>query len=289
MLAKAPAAVSPAWIAVALALAVSQPALAQGDPCLEAYVGAQRLRKAGKLVAARDAVRTCLGPSCPVETAGECAKWLAEIEASLPTVVFEARDERGQDLAEIRVTVDGAPMLERLDGVARPIDPGPHVVGFELPDGRRFERTIVVREGEKNRRVAVLPPPTPASVAEPPATAPPPAAAASSPPAPEAEGPSVAWPLGFVTGGVGMVALGLFAGFGIAALDEHAELASSCAPRCSPDQVNALGDKQLVADVSLGIGVGLVAAGAILLAVGWPRTPAPDAEAQATRRTEVLW
>jgi hypothetical protein len=51
----------------------------------------------------------------------------------------------------VRVTVDGRPLTERLNGEPVEASPGPHAFLFELPDGRHEELRIVVKVGEKNR------------------------------------------------------------------------------------------------------------------------------------------
>jgi hypothetical protein len=46
-----------------------------------------------------------------------------EINAAIPTVIFEAKDGAGGDLSAVRVTMDGEVLAERLEGTALSINP----------------------------------------------------------------------------------------------------------------------------------------------------------------------
>jgi hypothetical protein len=62
------------------------PSFARADDaaCISAHVEAQRLEKAGKARAARDALVTCAKPECPAVLVTECSTMLVEIEGSIP-------------------------------------------------------------------------------------------------------------------------------------------------------------------------------------------------------------
>ena len=111
----------------------------------------------------------------------------------------------------------------------------------------RWKRSIVAREGEKNRTVRIelprKPPPRVAPAEGRPEARPP----AEPPPEPiRAKPPAMAW----VLGSVGVAALGSFAYFAISA-----ESQTSCAPSCSDGEADEIYRKYLVADISLGVGV----------------------------------
>src|SRR5262245_9137461 len=62
--------------------------------CSDAYVRGQEARIEEKLRVARDQLLTCAQRTCPSFMQAECAKWLTEVEAALPTIVIDAKSER---------------------------------------------------------------------------------------------------------------------------------------------------------------------------------------------------
>src|SRR5437762_10726167 len=62
-------------------------------------------------------VQTCALPI-------SCRQWLSQLDAELPTVIFYVKDDRGRDRADVRVSVDGVPLVDRLSGTPVPMDPG---------------------------------------------------------------------------------------------------------------------------------------------------------------------
>lgn len=258
---------------------------AEKQACVTAYTDAQRLRKAGHLVRAREALVACAQQRCPAAVSGDCGLWLAEVEQSLPSVVFEARDGAGADLVDVRVWVDGELRAERLAGLALPLDPGAHHLRFER-DGVVAEEDLVLREGERLRRVAVTlappaPPPAPPVSAPPAPSAPPPLAPlASAPPRVPAPPPAPAdpptHPLVYLFGGVGLAGLGVAAALGFPAKSDLADLRSGCAPHCAEADVDSVRTQMLGADIALG--VGLVALG--LGGYFWFDPPAEEAVKQ---------
>jgi hypothetical protein len=61
--------------------------------------------------------------------------------------------------------------------------------------------------------------------------------------------------LGWIFGGVGVLALGSFGYFGLSGKSLDNELERECAPRCSSDRVDHVRTQYIVADVSLGVGL----------------------------------
>lgn len=238
----------------ACALFAALPVSARADEktaCVEAHIEGQRLRDAGKLRAARQKFVTCGAQTCPGPVSRECADWLRDIDAMLPTMLVTARDAAGQESADVAVRVDGELVLPRLSGMPTPIDPGEHTFRFAWPDGRVREQRLLVTAGEKNRRVAVdYPEATPLVVPPLPTPLPPRESGMHVPAA------SVA------LGAVGVLGLGAFTVLGIDALSRAHRLESTCAPTCAPDASSTMRREGIVADVSLG--VGLVALGAAL-------------------------
>lgn len=227
--------------------------------CASAYAETQRLRQGGKQLAALERAVFCAQPTCPDLLVGDCTRWVSELEASLPSVVIEARDAAGNPLANVAVSIDGEALAERLDGRALRVDPGEHHFRFER-DGQRVERRLVVVEGSKNQRLLVE---FPAAASD-----------SSRQPAPAINGGGLT-PTVYVTaalaaaGGVG------FAYFGLRGNDRYDELQGQCAPRCNDDDLSPVRRDWLLADISLG--VSLVSLGAmtwLLLSDGGEQAPA---------------
>lgn len=216
---------------------------------------AQRQRMSHALVAARASLLACAQPECPSIIRRDCERWLAEVDALMPTVVPAPRDAQGRDLVDVRVEVDGTPRAPRIDGIAMPIDPGPHVFRFVYED-RIFEETIVVREGEKGRLLTV--------------TLTRPETAPSRPlvdPIKEPNNEQTPSRAAFyVTAGAGVAALATSGIFGLLGLSDYSRVQDSCGASrsCSSSDLSSTRTKFLVADVALGIGVISLATAAYL-------------------------
>jgi hypothetical protein len=124
--------------------------------CLEATERGQSLRATHKLVEARKQFLACARAECPAIVQQTCGGWLTEIEKSLPSVVITAKDASGADVVDVTVTVDGEPLVTKLDGEAISVDPGRHVFRFSSPDGTMLERPAVIKEGVKDQGLAVV-------------------------------------------------------------------------------------------------------------------------------------
>jgi hypothetical protein len=221
--------------------------------CIAAHVDAQRLQKAGKLRDARAAVIRCADPACPAVLIEECGALFTSLEKAIPTVVFAAQDADGHDIATVRVQEGEATIAPRLDGKAVEVDPGEHRFRFERPGAPPVETTVVVREGERGRRVAVR-------------------FAGAAKLETAAEGPIT--PAFWAVGAVGLTGLALFGALGGAGLAERANLDDrGCAPRCPTDDVDLVRSLFLGADVSLGVGLAALATAPILY-FAVPREPA---------------
>lgn len=124
--------------------------------CVAASEDAQALRDAGRLVDARALLIVCAQNTCPPLVRKDCAEWLVDVAANLPTVVLSARDAAGRDLTDVRVSVDGHILTEAMDGRAVFLDPGGHVLRFEVPGTAPLEQRVILRQGEKNRVVSAV-------------------------------------------------------------------------------------------------------------------------------------
>ncbi len=214
------------------------------ESCIAAHVEGQRLRKAGKLKGARDAFVQCAKPGCPSLLVEDCTGLLAGVEGALPTVVFEASDAGGRDVADARVTAGGVTLAERLDGKAIELDPGEYVFRFERPSERPVEQVIVVREGDKARKISAR-------------------FGATSDGAPAKK--RAVTPAFWAVGAVGVVGVVLFASLGGAGLAKRGGLDDrACKPNCPSEDVDSIRGLFLGADISLGIGVAALAVAPIL-------------------------
>jgi hypothetical protein len=175
--------------------------------CFAAASLGQSLRDDHKLVDARDKLRVCAQKQCPRGMRSDCATWLDAVEKALPTVVISVKDAAWHDVTAGTVTVDGQAWTDKLDGQALPVDPGLHLFRFEGADGTASTQ-VLINEGEKARKVAIVLPAPPGSAAPTTASASAPAPVpAQAPPPASAEGRSTTKTIGLVTGGVGVAAL----------------------------------------------------------------------------------
>ncbi len=244
------------FVAAAVLIAGSAHAQSKSpaDTCADASEKGQLLKIKGSLRAARAEFLTCVDDACPPLVRKDCGQFLVDLESAIPTVVLGARDPSGTDLTDVRVLVDAETIAEHLDGKAIAMDPGVHKFRFEAKGRLPVEQTIVVREGERNRVVAVTMKSESGDVVEP----------------IERPGPPVA---AWIAAGVGFVGLGTFAVLGLSARAEFNDLENRCGSRCPDDDVDQVRRKALFADI--GLGVGLIGAGvATYLFIDHARRPA---------------
>ena len=186
----------PARLAIAallLAAATAGEARADdADTCATASEQGQELRDQGKLRAALELFVQCAAATCPAIVRNDCAPWVTQVQAKLPTVAFRARDGEGHDITDVRVSVDGEEIAGKLDGRALTMDPGTHTFRFNKAGEPEVTRTLLLREGEKGRLVDVVI-----------GAAPPPASGGFSVPV-----------AGWVLGGLSLAGFGAGIGFG---------------------------------------------------------------------------
>lgn len=221
--------------------------------CVTAYEDAQALRNTGRLRAAREQDLLCSAPVCSKVLRKDCVTWAQELDASIPTVVFEVHDRDDKETSSVRVLVDDEPLLETLSGKAVEVDPGQHLFRYELAGAEPIEEHMVIREGEKNRKLSVsfFKPPPPSETPTPTPTTPQP------PPSGSPVGP-------IVLGSVGVIGVGVFATLAILGTKRKGELESSCAPRCAHADVSSVRNELVAGDIALGVGVVSLGAAAIL-------------------------
>lgn len=233
--------------------------------CLAAHEEAQSLRTQKKLHAAREKYVLCAKSECPVVLRKECAEQIEKVDAVAPTVALEALDDKGNSDTNVKVSVDGNVIAERLTGTAMPIEPGDHSFRFERADGKSLDLKVLVVEGEKNRKVtADFQTLLPKQKEE--RTPPPPIETKKVP------------VLAYVAGGVALLGAGSFAFFALNGKSKEKDLAGSCAPNCAGDDVAPVERSYLVADISLVVAV-IAAGAAVVLALPALTAPATSAKA----------
>jgi hypothetical protein len=236
-----------------------KPSAASGKAaCVAAHEQAQSLRTEKKLHAAREKYVTCARAECPVVLRKECTEQLDQIETVAPTVALEALDDKGSSDSQVKVTVDGQVVAERLTGTALAVEPGEHVFVFErASDKKTLEQRVLVVEGEKNRKVVadfqtLLPKPKIAEGGS--------SGTQAQPQAPEKRVPALA----YVAGGGAVLALGSFVFFSLSGKGTEDDLATKCAPRCTADDVSPVKRDYLIADISLAVALVATAAAVVL-------------------------
>jgi hypothetical protein len=123
--------------------------------CIGANTKAQSLRREGKLREARVSLLSCASDSCPAVLREDCVQRLDELERAAPTILFEVKDGAGHDMSQVRVTLDGAPFLDKVTAGAVLVDPGEHDFSFSAEGKPPVTQHVVIREGDKSRRLSV--------------------------------------------------------------------------------------------------------------------------------------
>jgi hypothetical protein len=115
------------------------------------YEKAQELRDAWKLRGSKAALLACARPACGKFIYRECTKSLAQLESDIPSVVLSAQNDVGEPVVDVEVTMDGEPLVSRLDGRAVAVDPGVHQFGFRTQGGAVDLVRMPIAQGERNR------------------------------------------------------------------------------------------------------------------------------------------
>ena len=267
----------------------ARPALA-ADPlaadCLASSAASLTLDTQHRLRAELAELLSCASAGCPPEIRQECVRRVDDVNAAIPTIIFEAKDEAGNDLSAVKVSMDGESLSDRLEGIALPVDPGSHLFTFEAAGRSQVRRRLVIREGEK-RRLETIRLTSPSEPGR---------SALSAPPVDRS--PSGAPPVGLavrkassssnvlaiVSASMGVAGLGVGAAFGLQAISKRNDARKICPDVC-PDQggVDMWHDAKRAATLStiaFAIGGAGVAGGVILWLTGRPSSEAVEGEAQ---------
>lgn len=220
------------------------------------------------------------------------AKKVAELESKLSHLTVRASSEATAQ--GIVVEIDGVALPSASFGVAIPVDGGKHAL-VEKADGHVSRTIEIVIGNEGDKKELVLAPLDAAPAAPAPTVT---AAPAPVPPAPPtrpqtAASPSRVAPL--VVGGIGVVALGIGAYYGVRAISLHGAVRDGCPnDRCTdPGLVTQNDDAWKSATFSnIGFAVGALAIGAavVLWVTGSAERPTTQVSVgPANVKLEVKW
>lgn len=215
------------------------PRTAQADDreqCISAAESAQAMRDEGKYRRAREQMLVCARDVCPSAIKRDCVQWLSELDRDAPSVVVVARDG-DKDVADVKVTMDGVSISEKLDGRPIAVDLGEHTFKFER-NGVVKEEKVLIGAGQKSRNIAVN------------------FGAAKT--GGEAGGTGRQEPGSIVpavvVGSIGVIALGTAVVFGLQGKSDVDEL-QKCKPRCNESDVDSARTKLIISDISTGVGI----------------------------------
>jgi hypothetical protein len=237
--------------------------------CIEANTKSQDLRREGKLAEAREQLHRCGDPACPRLIRDDCTKRLDDLDKVQPTLVFDVKDARGADVIDVRVSVDGKPLADHLDGSPLKVDPGAHLFTFEVAGQPTVSDKVLVREGEAGRHESVV-----FDHLNPAPGAPPPGSHAGALPdaVPDAQ-PSkgnAQRTIGLVVGGVGIAGLAagvVFWQLGSSAWNSAKQACGGNVSACT-DVGSANSDKSTATTDAMVSTVAFIAGGALLAAGG---------------------
>jgi hypothetical protein len=237
------------------------------EQCIAANTNGQSLRRDHKLAEAGEQFKACSDPACPGIVASDCTKRLDELEAAQPTIIFDAKDGSGHDLSVVKVSIDKAAFVDKLDGTPLRVEPGSHVFTFEVPGQPPVTQMFVIKEGEKERheKVVIGTPPPSLGLSTGSATDPP-------PPPSERATPSL-WKdwtpvrtAGAIGAGVGVAGLAAGAIFGFMATANWKNAQNECGtPTNCTARGQALSDHDTAETDATIATIGLVAGGALLV------------------------
>jgi hypothetical protein len=189
------------------------------DACISASEKALSLHKARKLIDERKSLAICAASICPEAISASCHQRLEQVKQAIPNIVLVVKDARGNDVAAVKLAIDGAPYADHLDGNAIALDPGEHEFRFEVAGQPPAVQRFVLHQNEQNRRETVSIGAASTEGAAVPLIAPSPEAAP-----PSSTGSHAQRTIGVVVGGLGaagLIAGAIFGGLSLAAHDSY--------------------------------------------------------------------
>lgn len=126
--------------------------------CSSAFKSAQQSVQSNRFVEASQSFSKCAREVCGESMAQECSHRNSEIYSDLSSVVFVVTDPAGDPMTEVQVTMDGAPLTSRLDGLSLPVEAGTHEFAFSTRGGVFASQKVVIFRGQHNRAISVTRP-----------------------------------------------------------------------------------------------------------------------------------
>lgn len=245
--------------------------------CVAAYEQSQVLRNESKLSDAKKQLLICARDVCPQALRTDCTSWLSEVESNMPSIVFDVKDGAGKDVVAVKVSLDGKPVMTKLDGKAMALDPGAHTFKYETDGYPTIEEQVIVKQGEKNRKISVTfkPAGDPKKADTKPDPNPPPVVV-------DPTKPSNRKTVAYVLGGVGVVALGVGGFFYLTGKGAESDLRGKpCAATktCPQSDVDDVKKKYLYGDIAMATGVVSLGVGVVLYLTA-PKNADPAATAR---------
>lgn len=249
------------------------------EQCVTAADQAQDLRDKGFYRRAREQMLVCSRDVCPGAVKRDCAQWLTDLDTAAPTVVVSAK-VGGSDITAVKVSLDGQPLTDKLDGKPILVDPGEHTFRYETPGAPAKEEKAVIIAGQKNRVMSVVFGPEAPNTGN---------TGGSQPPAQDGGEKAPIPVLAYVLGGVGVVGLGAATFFWLSGLGDKSHLEDTCGPKngkagfCSQSDVDSARTKLVIGDISGGVGIVALGAAAYFVIA----RPKVEAKAQTGWNVDV--
>ena len=217
------------------------------DGCFDQHELGQEFRQAGQLLASRQAFLRCQAPSCASAVRQDCSSWAADVDKQLPRVAFAVTLD-GEPRLDAQISIDGRPQNDA-GGTTIQLDPGAHRYRVLLGQAHASEGDLQLTLDEPPRRVDV---------------------AFHTAPRAGRSVPTLSW----VLGGVGVAGVAGFVGLGLSSRALEQELERSCSPSCTDSQIDSVQQRAVLANVSLGVGLGSLAAAAVVYFLSAPKPAA---------------
>lgn len=219
--------------------------------CISANEDGQDLRRSAKLRNAADRFALCSNASCPSPLREDCVARLQATLGAIPTIVFAAKDSAGSAVRGVTIVMDGSPLTGAREEIPFDVEPGEHTFELAARGYLPIRKNFAIDEGVKGRAELV--------VFESPKSA-----ATSSP-----RQRTVA----YIVGGVGIVAVGVGAVFGLLAKTTYDGAVSNCGSPTAGTRVcdatglaeGARADRQgAISTIGFVAGTALIAGGILL-------------------------
>ncbi len=267
-----------------VALAQPQPqqdSSGEADACFTAAERAQPLMRDKRFREARADLEMCARDVCPKVARADCREWLSEVALEQPTIVIAPREVNAERATRdvtgsVKAIIDGGIIIDRVDATPVPLDPGKHRVRLERQGFPPIEQNLELKESEKSRVVPFY-------------------WRADFTNSTGGTGPDVdqqtadgrdrksrpTSPAIYIVGALGLAATGVGSYLEVTGLGKRSSL-ETCKPHCAQSDVDSALGITRAGDVTLGVGIALIGAAAILYATR-------PSEPSAPKHTEVDW